>query len=128
MILQDLTALNGYITTLSQHGTHRAIAVLNGEKIAIKPLCQALKMRIQEYLGVHQHRIAWFKTRTGVVLMVSGNRVVTDVLEKFLSTYTGSFQEHQVLYTGTGVKLFKAIANDAFADYVPCTRSYGASR
>jgi len=121
-------SLDNYITTLSQHGTHRVVATLVGDKIPVKPLCKALKMRIQDYVGMHQHKISWFKTTQGLVLMVSGSRVVTEVVERFLAGYTGAFQEHQVLYAGTGSKVFVQTVNDALADYVPCVRSYGASR
>lgn len=121
-------SLQDYISTLSQHGTHRAVATLVGDQIPVKPLCKALKMRIQDYVGMHQHKIAWFKTEQGLVLMVSGNRIVTEVLEKFLSGYAESFQEYQVLYTGRGAKVFKQAVSDAFTDYMPCIRSYGTSR
>jgi hypothetical protein len=121
-------SLQDYITTLSQHGTHRVVATLVGDKIPVKPLCKALKMRIQDYVGLHQHRIAWFKTTQGLVLMVSGSRVVTDVVDTFLQTYAGAYQEHQIHYTGTGSKVFKQTVNVELADYVPCVRSYGASR
>ena len=121
-------SLQNYISTLSQHGTHRTVATLIGDKIPVKPLCKALKMRIQDYVGMHQHKIAWFKTTQGLVLMVSGSRVVIEVVEKFLDGYTGTFQEHQLMYTGTGTKVFVKTANDALADYVSCARSYGASR
>jgi len=121
-------SLQHYITTLSQHGTHRVVATLVGDKIPVKPLCKALKMRIQDYVGMHQHRIAWFKTTQGLVLMVSGSRVVTDVVDTFLQTYAGAYQEHQIRYVGTGSKVFEKTVNDALADYVPCVRSYGASR
>jgi hypothetical protein len=121
-------SLENYITTLSQHGTHRVVATLVGDKIPVKPLCKALKMRIQDYVGTHQHKISWFKTTQGLVLMVSGSRVVTDVVDTFLQTYAGAYQEHQVLYAGTGSKVFERVVNEALSDYVPCIRSYGASR
>ena len=122
-------SLQDYIETLSQHGTHRTVATLVGDKIPVKPLCKALKMRIQDYVGMYQHRIAWFKTAQGLVLMVSGSRVVTEVVERFLAGYTtGAFQEHQIHYAGTGSKVFKQTVNVELADYVPCVRSYGASR
>lgn len=121
-------SLQDYISTLSQHGTHRTVATLVGDEIQVKPFCKALKMRIQDYVGMHQHKIAWFKTTQGLVLMVSGNRIVTEALEKFLAGYTGAFQEFQVLYSGRGKKVFKQAVTDAFTDYVPCIRSYGASR
>ncbi|MNR52151.1 hypothetical protein D3C85_1719390 [compost metagenome] len=60
--------------------------------------------------------------------MVSGNRIVTEVVEKFLAGYTGAFQEHQMMYTGTGTKVFVRAVNDVLVDYVPCVRSFGASR
>ncbi|WP_207265146.1 hypothetical protein [Pseudomonas sp. GW101-3H06] len=121
-------ALMNYIETLSQHGTHRIVATLVGDQIPVKRLCKALKMRIQDYVGLHQHRIAWFKTTYGLVLMVSGGRVVAEVVEKFLAGYTGAFQEHQVLYTGVGSKVFVQAVSDALINYVPGNRSYGASR
>lgn len=121
-------SLQDYIKTLSQHGTHRVVATLVGDKIPVKPLCKALKMRIQDYVGMHQHRISWFKTTQGLVLMVSGSRVVTEVVDKFLQTYAGAFQEHQIRYAGTGSKVFEQTVNVEFADYVSCSRSYGASR
>lgn len=121
-------SLQDYIDTLSMHGTHRIVIALVGEQIPVKRLCKALKMRIQDYVGLHQHRISWFKTKHGLVLMVSGNRVVAEVVEKFLAGYTGAFQEFQVLYAGTGSKVFEHVVGDALADYVPCIRSYGASR
>ena len=121
-------SLQDYIETLSQHGTHRTVATLVGDKIPVKPLCKALKMRIQDYVGMYQHRIAWFKTAQGLVLMVSGSRVVTDVVDTFLQTYAGAYQEHQIRYVGTGSKVFVQTVNDALVDYVPCVRSYGASR
>lgn len=121
-------SLQDYIDTLSQHGTHRTVVTLLGEKIPVKPLCKALKMRIQDYVGLHQHKIAWFKTDHGLVLMVSGSRVVIEVVEKFLSGYEGAFQEFHINYAGTGRKVFKQVVDVAFEGYVPCTRSYGASR
>lgn len=121
-------SLQNYINTLSQHGSHRMVATLDGEQVPVKRLCKALKMRIQDYVGMHQHKIAWFRTRQGLVLMVSGSRVVTEVVEKFLSGYTGAFQEFQVVYTGTGSKVFVQTVNDALADYVPGNRSYSESR
>ena len=121
-------SLQDYITTLSQHGTHRTVATLVGDKIPVKLLCKALKMRIKDYVGMHQHKIAWFKTTRGLVLMVSGSRVVTDVVNTFLQTYAGAYQEHQVLYIGTGAKVFERVVNDALGDYSSCIRSYGASR
>lgn len=121
-------SLDNYIAGLSQHGTHRTVAAIVGDSIPVKPLCKALKMRIQDYVGMHQHKIAWFKTKQGLVLMVSGSRVVIEVVEKFLAGYTGAFQEHQVLYAGTGSKVFERIVSDELTDYVPCVRSYGASR
>ena len=121
-------SLQDYITTLSQHGTHRTIATLVGDKIPVKPLCKALKMRIQDYVGMHQHKIAWFKTTQGLVLMVSGSRVVTEVVERFLAGYEGAFQEFQVRYTGTGSKVFEQTVNVELADYVQFGRSFGASR
>lgn len=121
-------ALIKYIETLSQHGTHRTVATLVGDQIPVKRLCKALKMRIQDYVGLRQHRISWFKTTHGIVLMVSGGRVVAEVVEKFLAGYTGAFQEYQVLYTGVGSKVFVQTVNDALVGYVPGNRSYGASR
>lgn len=120
--------LQNYINGLSQHGTHRTIATLVGDQIPVKRLCKALKMRIKDYIGLHQHRVAWFKTTQGVVLMVSGNRVVAEVVDKFLQTYAGAYQEHQVLYAGVGVKIFERASISALVDYVPGNRSYGASR
>ena len=122
-------SLHDYITTLSQHGTHRTVATLVGDNISVKPLCKALKMRIQEYVGTHQHRIAWFKTKHGLVLMVSGSRVVADVVDKFLQTYgAGAYQEYQIRYSGTGSRVFEQTVNVELADYVSCNRSYGSSR
>ena len=121
-------SLQEYIETLAQHGTHRVVATLIGDKIPVKPLCKALKMRIQDYVGMHRHRIAWFKTTQGLVLMVSGSRVVTDVVDTFLQTYAEAYQEHQIHYAGTGSKVFKQTVNVELADYVSCSRSYGASR
>ncbi|MNP77575.1 hypothetical protein D3C76_1750310 [compost metagenome] len=60
--------------------------------------------------------------------MVSGNRVVAEVVDKFLQTYAGAYQEHQVLYAGVGVKMFERASIAALVDYVPGNRSYGASR
>jgi len=121
-------SLESYINTLSQHGTHRAVATLTGEQIPVKPLCKALKMRIQDYVGMHQHKIAWFKTDQGLVLMVSGSRIVTEVVDKFLQGYEGAYQEFQINYAGTGSKIFLKAVSDAYANYVPCIRSYGCSR
>ena len=111
-------SLQDCITTLSQHGTHRTVATLVGDKIPVKQLCKALKMRIQDYIGMHQHKIAWFKTTQGLVLMVSGNRVVAEVVEKFLSSYDGSFQEFQIRYIGTGTKVFVQTVDAELIDYV----------
>ena len=121
-------SLRDYITTLSQHGTHRTVATLVGDDIPVKKLCKALKMRIQDYIGVHQHRVAWFKTSSGIVLIVSGSRVAAEVLEKFLDSYTGAFQEFQIQYIGTGKKVFLQAVDIELADYVKDGRSFGASR
>lgn len=121
-------SLHNYIDTLSEHGTHRLVATLNGDQIQIKRLCKALGKRIESYVGMHQHRVAWFKTSSGVVLMASGSRVITDVVDTFLQTYAGGYQEHQVLYVGTGSKVFKRVVNESLADYAKCGRSFGASR
>ena len=121
-------SLHNYIETLSKHGSHRVVATLVGEDIPVKTMCKALKMRIQDYVGMHQHRIAWFKTTHGLVLMVSGNWFVTEVVDKFLQTYSGAYQESQVLYSGRGSKVFKQVVDDALIDYKPCVRSFGASR
>ena len=121
-------SLQNYITAQSQHGTHRVVAALVGQDIPVKKLCKALKMRIQDYVGMHQHKIAWFKTAQGLVLMVSGSRIVTEVADKFLQEYAGAYQEHQISYAGTGTKVFERVVSEALSDYVPCVRSYGASR
>jgi hypothetical protein len=121
-------SLQDYISAIAQHGTHRAVATLIGDQIPVKKLCKALKMRIQDYIGVHQHRVAWFKTSSGIVLMVSGSRVAAEVLEKFLASYTGAFQEFQIQYIGTGKKVFSQAVDIELADYVKDGRSFGASR
>lgn len=121
-------SLQDYVTSLSEHGSHRVVATLVGDGIPVKAMCKALKMRIQDYVGMHQHKIGWFKTAQGLVLMVSGSRIVTEAVERFLSGYTDAYQEFQVLYTGIGSKVFVQAVNGALADYVPCVRSYGASR
>lgn len=120
--------LDQYITEASVHGSHRIAVLLKGDSIGIKRLCKALKMRIQDYVGVGVHKVVWFKVAGGIVLIVSGNRVCTEVTEKFLSGYTDAHDDYQVLYAGTGTRVFNKVIAVAIEHREKAARSFGSTR
>lgn len=122
-------SLQDHIAMLSQHGTSRAVSTLTGEDIPVEALCKALNERIKYYVPADSHRIAWFKTTQGLVVMVAGDWIVTQIFAKFLATYKGGcLHSSEVMYSGRGVQVFKQAVNAALADYMKCRRSFGASR
>jgi hypothetical protein len=120
--------LSQYIAEASVHGSHRIAVLLKGDAIGMKRLCKALKMRIQDYVGAGIHKAVWFAVAGGVVLIVSGSRVCTEVTEKFLSGYTDAHDDYQVLYTGTGTKVFNHIVGVAIEHREKSARSFGSTR
>jgi hypothetical protein len=120
--------LHSYVESVALYGSRKIAVRLTGQDINIKRLCHALRHHLGNYVASGDFRCTWFKTQTGYVLLVSGSRVVADVVAKFLAGYSDAFQEHQILYCGRGINVFKQIVDQEMKGYDKTGRSYGATR
>lgn len=123
-----MTRLEQRIEELSKHGTHRTIIELTGGTYPIKGFMQALKRKLLDTFDGFHHKVLWFKTSDGLVLMVAGSRFVPSVVDSHLASYEGAHQEHSVIYTGYSSSKFRAVASKMLSDWQFSYRSFGGSR
>lgn len=123
-----MSTLQSYIHDVAQYGDRKIIVQLQGKDIDIKRLCHSLRHHLSNYVGRGNFRYAWFKTQQGITLLVSGNRIVADVVGTFLTTHSDAFQEHQILYCGRGIRIFEHTIAQELKHYDKSGRSFGATR
>lgn len=124
-----MTRLQQHIDAASVFGTHRIIVELTGVAFPIKRLMKALSMKLLDNFSKELYRIVWFKTTTGMIVLVAGNRFLPLIVERHFEHYnTGAVQEFRVVCSTKGTKTFAKAAKLALADYVPSYRSYASSR
>ncbi|WP_248806542.1 hypothetical protein [Pseudomonas sp. MWU13-2100] len=121
--------LQQHINYIAQEGTQRSAFLLAGADINMKQLTQDLRCLMSGHFGRKSLKYVWFKVSGGVVLLVSGSKVVIETVESYLGD-SGDCQEFTVLYRGHGVKIFNSIVSKKLVDYDQSTpgHSFGASR
>lgn len=123
-----MTRLQQRIKELSEYGTHRTVIKLTGGTYPIKGFMQALKRKLLDTFDGFYHKVLWFKTSDGLVLMAAGSRFVPTVVDSHLASYEGGHQEHSVIYTGHSSTKFHAVASELLSDWQFSYRSFGGSR
>ncbi|MGY3172345.1 hypothetical protein ACVWYU_001722 [Pseudomonas sp. TE12234] len=123
-----MSNLEKYIAQVAQHGNRKIAVHLTGADINMKVLCHSLRWRVADYVGRGRLRYVWFTVSDGVVLLVSGDKIVTEVVEKHLAGYLDDSQELAVLFHGRGVVAFKDVVAQQLAGYDRSGRSFGATR
>ncbi len=106
-----MTTLEKHISNIAEYGTHRIVALLTGQ-FSVRRAMNAIAMKLRRY-GIKEHKTVWFRTATGVVVVVAGGCIVPMLVEKHLSQYP-RFEQVEVLYEGVGTKRF----NETVADYM----------
>ncbi|KPG99431.1 hypothetical protein AEQ67_09850 [Pseudomonas sp. RIT-PI-q] len=121
--------LQQHLSRLDEHSHRSAYLLSVTDNFSPRKLNKALRERMRLMSSVSRYTSVWVKVDDGLLFLVSGPLVVTEIAYSFLSDYreTGGYTESQ-LYRGTARKLFHEVVQTQLAGYVQSGRSYGASR
>lgn len=124
-----MNKLEQYINDTAEHGTSRSAFLLTAN-VNMKVLTHSLRWLVGSYVGRAQWRYVWFRTSEGIVLLLSGSKIVTEIVQIHLASYLGESEEFTVLYSGRGIQICKDIVDQELVNYDQSTpgHSFGGSR
>ncbi len=121
-----------YLPRLLNAGPYFQIVLLMGDASA-RTLLGAFRTRLKALnIAGFGFKEYWFKTDTGIVLSISGSKLIIQLFTMFLAEFDGHyFQGFETIHSSHGPVKFEKALRESFQNYTPSagnrTRFHGGS-